>query len=346
MKEKRYSLFLFLWILPLIWLASCSEREYSFEIVELNTHSESSLRAICAVDENTVWASGSQGEVLLSLDGGENWKLISVPECEETEFRSLHAWDAKRALVFDISPSGRAFMTTDGGESWEQVYSSPMNGAFFNSLKFGDADLGIAISDPVDDQVYILRTTDGGHTWHRLETTPPAEDGEINFAASNTCIEYLHTGEIFIVTGGSKARVLTSNDHGRNWDFIETPAMSGESAGLFSVSFISSKKGVAVGGDFSNPDLEGNRAIYTEDGGKHWLPSESMPAAYRSCVVSFKDELIFATGKTGCDYSLDAGKNWTFIDSAGYYAATIVPHRPMIYLSGSQGKIARVSIHR
>jgi photosystem II stability/assembly factor-like uncharacterized protein len=327
-------------------LVSCSERKYSFEIVELNTNSESSLRAICAVDENIVWASGSQGQVLLTLDGGENWKQMMVPECDSTEFRSLHAWDDLRALVFDISPQGRAFMTSDGGKTWELVYASSVSGAFFNSLKFADAEHGIAISDPVDDRVFILRTTDGGHTWHRLETTPPAVDGEIIFAASNTCIEYLPSGEIFIVTGGSKARVLSSRDHGNNWDFTETPAMSGETAGLFSVSFTSIKKGVAVGGDFNKPDLEGTIAIFTEDGGKHWHPSESMPAAYRSCVVSFKDELIFATGKTGSDYSSDAGKNWTFIDSAGYYAASIVPGSPLIYLSGSKGSIARVRIHR
>ena len=79
-------------------LFGCKHSDYSFEFQELYTGSLSSLRAIHALDEQVVWASGSQGQVLLTLDGGESWKHITVPGCEETEFRSLHAWDEKRAL--------------------------------------------------------------------------------------------------------------------------------------------------------------------------------------------------------------------------------------------------------
>ena len=333
-------------LISLSLLFGCKASDYSFEFQELVTLSISSLRAIHAVDEQVVWASGSQGQVLRTIDGGENWKLITVPGCEETEFRSLFAWDEKRALVFDISPLGRAFVTSDGGDSWEQVYSSPWEGAFFNSVKFADHNNGIAISDPVDDRVFILRTRDGGFSWERLPGAPLAEEGEINFAASNTCIEYLKGGEIFIVTGGNKARVLSSPDHGESWKYVETPTMTGASAGLFSVEFIDSKKGVAVGGDYNDPEKDGVRAIYTMDGGKQWQRAEGKPAAYRSCVVSVNKKLLIATGKTGCDYSTDAGRNWTFIDSAGYYAASPVDGKSMIYLSGSEGRITKLLISR
>jgi len=332
----------YLVLTAMLLFSGCSETEYSFEFIELNTRSGSSFRAICAVDENIVWASGSQGQVLLTLDGGSTWKRMTIPDCEETEFRSLHAWDARRALVFDVSPLGRAFMTSDGGLNWELVYRSPVEGAFFNSLKFANEHQGIAISDPIDDKVLILKTDDGGQTWVRLENTPLAVDGEINFAASNTCIDYLESGEIHIVTGGSKSRVLSSHDHGKSWEFIHTPTMTGASAGLFSINFPNSSTGISVGGDFSEPDRDGIRAIYTKDGGRHWEPSESMPMAYRSSVVSLKDDLLFAIGKTGCDYSTDMGKNWTFIDSTGYYAANAVEGKNILYLAGSEGRIARV----
>jgi photosystem II stability/assembly factor-like uncharacterized protein len=325
-------------------LFSCSEKKYSFEFIELDTPGNSSLRAICAVDEDIVWASGSQGMIYLSLDGGAHWNQITVPDCEDTEFRSLHAWDALRALVFDISAKGRAFMTTDGGVKWEQVYSSPIEGAFFNSLKFSNEFNGIAISDPIDGQVFILKTDDGGWSWNRLENTPLSVDGEINFAASNTCIEYLPSGEIYIVTGGSRSRVLSSKDHGNSWAFVETPAMTGASAGLFSVNFSNSSTGVTVGGDYNDPDREGTRALYTDDGGEHWHKAESMPAAYRSSVVALDDKFFFATGKTGCDYSVDQGKNWVFIDSAGYYAASAVEGNNILFLAGSEGRVAKVLV--
>jgi len=336
----------YLFITLSLLLLSCSEKQYHFEFAEANTPGNSSLRAICAVNEKVVWTSGSQGKVYISLDGGQSWDQRSVPGCEDTEFRSLFAWDANRALVFDVSPRGRAFKTIDGGKSWEQVYQSPREGAFFNSLKFANDSQGIAISDPVDDQVYVIKTEDGGRNWKRLARLPRAVNGEINFAASNTCISYLPSGEIYIATGGSKARILSSYDHGESWEFIETSVMTGESAGLFSVHFTGKGKGVAVGGDYNNPDREGTRAVFTEDGGKQWHEAESMPAAYRSCVVSTDKDLFFTTGKTGCDYSTDHGRNWTFIDSAGYYAASAVEGKNMIFLSGADGRVAKVTIRK
>jgi len=332
-------------LISLLIFSACSEPGYKLEIIELNTPVNGSFRAICAVDEYIVWSSGSQGQVLLTTDGGESWRKISVPECEDTEFRSLHAWDAERALVFDISPEGRAFMTIDGGVNWEQVYSSPVEGAFFNSLKFSNDLQGVAISDPIDDQIFILKTADGGRTWTRLENTPACVNGEINFAASNTCIEYLSTGEVYIVTGGSRSRILSSMDHGKNWKFTETPAIRGESAGLFSVNFLNTENGVAVGGDFNDPAREGVRAIYTEDGGIHWAQADSMPAGYRSCVVSIKDELLFTIGKTGCDYSTDGGKNWAIMDTAGYYAASAIIGHNSLFVCGSEGRIAKLVLH-
>ncbi len=234
----------------------------------------------------------------------------------------------------------------DGGLHWEKVYQSPVKGAFFNSLKFADDSLGMAISDPIDERIFILKTEDGGRSWIRLENTPPAVTGEINFAASNTCVEYLSSGEVFIVTGGSRSRVLSSKDHGKSWEFIETPALKGESAGLFSVNFLNSKNGVAVGGDFNNPAREGVRAIYTLDGGVRWSRAESMPAEYRSCVVSVNEKLLFALGKTGCDYSADRGRNWTFINSRGYYAASAVKGKNMLFLCGPEGRVAKVIVRK
>ena len=333
-------------LLVSIMLLSCSEKQYSFEFIELNTPGTSSLRAIHAVDDKIIWTSGSQGQVYLSEDGGENWIPRPVPGCADTEFRSLHAWDAQHALVFDVSPQGRAFMTSDAGASWELVYHSPLEGAFFNSLKFANDKQGIAISDPIDEQVFVLQTEDGGLKWKRLPTLPPSDQGEINFAASNTCIEYLPSGQVYIVTGGSRSRILSSSDHGYTWSFMDTPMLTGASAGLFSVSFATPETGVAVGGDFNEVDRDGCRAIFSEDGGNTWHKAETMPAAYRSCVVAIDKEFHFAIGKTGCDYSVDQGKNWTFIDSTGYYTASAVQGENIIYLAGSDGRVGRVIVRK
>ncbi len=42
------------------------------------------------------------------------------------------------------------------------------------------------MSDPVDGRFRIIRTRDGGHSWHLVSThgMPPAVVGEFGFAAS------------------------------------------------------------------------------------------------------------------------------------------------------------------
>ena len=319
---------------------------FNFKFTEINIPYKSELRAISAINENTIWASGSEGMVFLTTDGGENWNEFSIPGCEETEFRSLHAWDSIQALVFDVSPLGRGYMTLDGGKTWQIVYESPKKGAFFNSLKFADDLNGIAISDPIDDESFIIKTIDGGKNWIRIENTPAPAEGEINFAASNTCVEYLKSGKIFIVTGGSEARMLTSFDAGNTWEFISTPMTYRDSKGIYSVNFISDKIGAAVGGSFQYPKAQIIRSIYTKDGGKTWKASKLFPKEYRSCVVNVKGKILFTISKTGCDYSTDNGKNWTFINSNGYYAADALEGTNIIFVSGSEGRFAKVVVKK
>ncbi|MFN3380513.1 MAG: WD40/YVTN/BNR-like repeat-containing protein, partial [Runella zeae] len=46
----------------------------------------SSFRAISAVNDKVVWASGSQGTVLRTTDGGTTWNVIRVNGAEKLDF--------------------------------------------------------------------------------------------------------------------------------------------------------------------------------------------------------------------------------------------------------------------
>src|ERR1700739_4785391 len=48
-----------------------------------------------------VWASGSHGVILQSLDRGESWRRLGVPGGEELDFRGIVAFGA--SLVYVIS---------------------------------------------------------------------------------------------------------------------------------------------------------------------------------------------------------------------------------------------------
>jgi photosystem II stability/assembly factor-like uncharacterized protein len=298
------------------------------------------------VNENVVWASGSEGTVLLSVDGGETWKINNVKGAEKNDFRSIHAWDEKRAMVFGVSGPAFGYATEDGGESWEVVFQDTTSGLFFNSLKFADKNNGLAISDPIDGKFFVIRTENGGKKWERVTNLPKVEAGEANFAASNTCIEYLPSGKAWFATGGKAARVFYSTDFGKSWEVVKTPMVRGAaSSGIFSIAFKNDMEGVIVGGTYDAPELNQNIASFTLDGGMVWHPAETMPKEFRSCVQTVSNEnLFFAIGKTGCDISVDGGVNWQFINVSGFYTFRAVPDKLVGFVAGSDGMISKLEI--
>lgn len=330
-------------------IVACANQKKTVEGVvftELNTSTDASFRGLHVVDENVVWASGSGGTVLVSTNSGNSWKDVTVPDTEQNDFRSIHAWDENTALVFGVAGPEFGYKTVDGGATWNVVFSDTTSGLFFNSVKFADAKNGLAVSDPIDGKFFVLRTKDAGNTWTQVTDLPPVEEGEANFAASNTCIEYLPSGKAWIASGGKAARVFYSEDFGKSWQVSKTPMIRGlASSGIFSVAFKNDKEGIIVGGIYDQPELNTNIASYTFDGGDTWQPAVTMPKEYRSCVQEVKagnDSFVFAIGKTGCDISTDGGINWNFLSDEGYFTFRAIPNRLAGFAAGSGGRIAKV----
>lgn len=339
--KKLFPLFVF------VFLLACNKQvPLKVTFTELDASTSASLRGLFVVNESVIWASGSEGTVLLSTDGGENWNAMKVPGAESNDFRSIHAWNENRAIVFGVLGPDFGYLTEDGGQNWQVIYRDSTAGLFFNSLKFADNKTGLAISDPVDGTFFVIKTTDGGVTWGRIDSLPPVEQDEANFAASNTCIEFLPSGSAWIASGGQAARVFYSNDVGENWKVAKTPMIRGTvSSGIFSVTFRNEREGIVVGGIYDQPEITTNIAAYTTDGGLNWQPAQTMPAGYRSCVqyiTAGGESFAFAIGKTGCDYSFDGGQNWKHLSDEGYYTFRAVPGKAIGFAAGSGGRIFRV----
>lgn len=324
--------------------------QFSVSFEEFKTGTTASLRAIYVVDDSIIWASGSRGTFLLTTDGGKTWKCDSIPGEKRNDFRSIHAWDKNRALVFGTSSPGRGFLTSDGGKTWEKIYENEAKGIFFNSLRFSDKYNGIAVSDPVDDRSFIIKTSDGGITWTRLLNIPLANPGEGNFAASNSCIDYRPSGKAWIISGAGSARVFYTVNNGSEWRVTETPIIHDTpSSGIFSVSFLDDKTGVIVGGTYDKTELNKNIAAFSSDGGETWSTPVTMPSGFRSCVVWLnekKQDLVFAIGPTGSDYSTDFGKSWIFSGENGYHTMMAVRGKSTGFAAGSAGRIARFTFIR
>jgi photosystem II stability/assembly factor-like uncharacterized protein len=343
MKHIVYTaLFLFL-------ITACHKpTSVSFEISSIETPTHASIRGLSVIDKNCIWLSGSQGTVLKSLDGGQNWEDCSISTEATNDFRSIHAFDSLRAIVIGVNNPAIIYATSNGGSSWTAMDTIIGEGLFFNSLKFTETSKGVAVSDPVDGRFLIIRSDDGGISWQKSTTVPPALKGESNFAASNTCIELLPDGSAWMASGGPKARVYSSNNFGQNWMVSLTPVKAQSTAdGIYSIAFKDKNNGIAVGGNYQYPERNDSIAAFTLDGGQSWQLAHTMPRGFRSCIQYLNNDsetIAIAKGKTGFDYSTDKGQTWLAGGDTGFYTIRAIPGQLAAYAAGSDGRLALIEV--
>ncbi len=277
-----------------------------------------SLRGISVVNEKIVWASGTGGTVIRTIDGGKTWKVIAVPGAEKLDFRDVEAFDANTAYILSIGngESSRIYKTTDGGETWKEQFRNKNEKAFFDAIACWDKNNCIAISDPVDKKFVLIETKNGGRNWTPIDTSkmPEAKDGEAAFAASGTCLITQGKNNVFLVTGGSAARVFRSNDRGKNWKVAETPMAKGTAgSGIFSIAMRDSKFGLIVGGNYEKPTENMGTLALTKDGGKTWRALNGL-SGYRSGVAFF-GVWAAAVGTSGTEHSTNPEYQWFIGDT-------------------------------
>ena len=306
----------------------------------INCGSLAHFRGIQAVTDKIVWLSGTKGTVLKTENGGKKWVDITVPNCENLDFRDIHALDKNRAWVMSSGNGVKVFYTDNGGESWKLQFEDTNPKVFLDGMDFFNETDGVIYGDPINGVMDVLITKDGGLNWQRVpvEKLPPSLKNEAGFAASGTGV--VHFGElIWMATGGADfSRIIRSNDAGDNWEVFNTPIKGGEGAGIFSIAFKDELMGVAVGGDYIDSTSVAYNCAYTADGGKSWeLAEKNGPRGYRSCVVIDEKGTAVACGRTGIDKSSDF-KTWTAVSNEGYYTADAGENH--IWLAGRKGKVA------
>jgi len=315
----------------------------SWEALKVET--TASFRGLSVVDDKVVWASGTRGTVIHSTDGGNTWRVDSIPGASTLDLRGIHARNANVAHV--AATAGRIWRTTDGGRTWSLRYQATDTTMFLDGITFVDDRTGYTLGDPMGGRFVILVTRDGGETWSEAPAAarPAAMEGEAAFAASGTSLVFADSRHGWLGTGGSVARVFRTTDGGRTWTVAPSaiPPTSG-SGGVFSVAF-ADVQGVVVGGDYQRPDSSSGTAAVSSDGGATWHAATSFPRGYRSGVAlrrGNKDSLIaIAVGTTGSDISRDGGRTWMPLDGTAFNAIQFAPSG-VAFAVGARGRVARL----
>src|SRR5690348_9183441 len=83
-----------------------------------------------------VWASGSNGVIVNSLDMGKTWQRLGVEGGETLDFRGIVAFNAATAYVMSSGEGekSRVYKTTNGGKTWKLQYSDNRKGFFLDTI--------------------------------------------------------------------------------------------------------------------------------------------------------------------------------------------------------------------
>jgi hypothetical protein len=323
------------------------------------------LRGIHAVGAGIAWASGTDGVVLRTEDGGYEWQQCAIPPgAAKLDFRGVWAWDARNAIVMSSGPGdqSRVYRTGDGCITWTLAFANPDATGFFDDIQFLDKEHGFLLGDPVplgpqsSQKVFALfKSEDGGAHWIRLAQqnsagqnrgTALAAEHLSAFAASNTSLFVQEDTSWFGVGGpggsyivrGSKSAAQGQDSKMLGISLIPVPLASGtDSSGVFSLAFRDQSHGIAVGGDFQKPDQRPGTAAYSADGGRMWSLPQVPPHGYRSAVAwDAQTAAWIAVGTNGSDISYDDGRTWQKLDEGNWNALSLP------WVVGPKGRIAKL----
>ncbi len=203
-----------------------------------------------AADKKTGWIVGQGGVIQKSTDGGKTWtaqggKLFMTDDCRQAggdpdatdesdkcplaPLFAVNAIDENHAVA--IGDRSTITMTKDGGKTWETSTLRPVVAANADD----DPNAGIAFEDPVLYDVQflntqvgvvvgefgkILKTTDGGATWHDKQGTLVGEE-YFDIMELPTFFDIDFRGENEAYAVGLEGRVAKSTDGGETWAWVE-----------------------------------------------------------------------------------------------------------------------------
>lgn len=304
------------------------------------------LRGIDNVGKGIAWASGSDGTVLRTTDGGAHWQLCPTPPgAEKLDFRGIQAFDASTAIVMSSGkgPLSRLYKTTDACQSWTLLLTNPYPEGSWAGIVADNLGAGaIVIGDQVGDRFAIYASSNSGlKNWFPFEhlgrapkvtISSPHSKNEKLFAVSNSILFGDSWNGLSFVTGGSDGSYLydtiwhswPADIYTANFGSKPIPMAKSASAGAF--SFTTSPgcnpnlRGacsyVVVGGDYLKPDEQAGTAAYAVlthagDNPGRLKAAQTPPHGFRSAVAYDRTTKTWITvGPNGTDISTDEGRNW------------------------------------
>jgi len=298
-----------------------------------------SIRGLSIPDEQTIWASGSAGNIAKSEDGGNTFVWSQVKGYEKRDFRSIHAWNKNEAMIVAVAAPAVILKTKDGGANWVKVYENTDTSMFLDAIDFVNSKKGYVIGDPINGHFYLLQTKDKGKTWKLVDNDyfkESPKEGEAFFASSATNLTHFKKHQ-YLVSGGKVSRLWMDGQP------MDIPILQGgNSTGANSIAISPDGNNLLIaGGDFSKDKSTDKNLVHLQKMNTTWKvkPTRSDPKGYRSCVQYLDAYNAIACGTSGVDFSSDLGNGWLLISTESFHVLKKQPNTTKIFLAGSGGRI-------
>ncbi|NPA90692.1 MAG: DNRLRE domain-containing protein, partial [Chloroflexi bacterium] len=257
-------------------------------------------------------------------DAGDGYVLWSTVWYGQGDLTDVFFLDSQHGWV--TATSGRVFRTINGGHSWHMAQWRPDPWAH-RPRSEGPILRGVAFTTPlrgwaVGDGGLILRTFDGGDTWHEQASHISSPLNAIAFAADG-----VHG---WIV--GNNGVILHTGDGGETW----TRQRPGVGVHLYGLHIHDAQHVWVVG--------QNGYILYTDDGGAHWTTQRSGGQYLQDILFLPDGETGWAVGNVGTVWTTtDHGQTWTAEDAGTSQNLLGVTRDPAgnLWVSGSYGTLGR-----
>lgn len=271
-----------------------------------------SIRAV-EIWDGKVWYTGTDSKFgYVSLKDSKDKKQIKLSD-KNLQFRTL-AHDRKNFYTINAESPANFFRINKRSLKFDVIHQDTAKKAFYDAMIFHKKKF-YAFSDPNPDlKLKFLQFDYKGNQFNsKLYNETELGKGEAAFAGSNTNIA-AYKNWIWI---GTTARVLRLNLDTNVIEPFLTGFDWGFSKGIFSIDFYDDKFGVAVGGNYMNPEDNEYNIATTNNGGKTWeIQASGKNGGYKSCVSirpNTKGKEMVAVGSKNIEYSKNYGGTWTKI---------------------------------
>lgn len=192
------------------------------------------------------------------------------------------------------------------------------------AVHFLNMDTGFAVGGARYSKAEMLRTQDGGNSWHSLETGLTVGIFDIDFFNDSLGIAVAYGGLL-----------VKTTDLGESWQLIDLGFPAGTYTPLRSVSILNQNTIVAVGG----VGYESGVLAISTDSANTWTTTWSEELEYRS-LATIENKLVLA-GFSEVLQSDDQGQTWQLHNVSDDYFSDLAIVQDHIYVCGVFGTLAK-----